>query len=249
MAPHGSFRGVLLVVAAMGMVVGGAGVSPAQQGKRNKPSPVDAAAAAARENAAAAQDKLTALKEQMPELNKAVQEAKDDVKAAADSLKKLESEIEDSQPSDTSFGKARDAFRAAEKQYTAAREQSLGSPEYKEKYDKAKEADDTATLATLRKETLEGDATVQAALAKFKKAKGIYEPLRTSLLEGDEKWTAASEDLQAKRKSLKDAEDALHKAITQERSAVADAKKAAAAAALATAAANAQRSQPGSRHH
>jgi chromosome segregation ATPase len=240
---------VLPLAAAIGIAVGSAGTSLAGQAKRrDQPTPAEAAASAAQEAAAAAKDKLTAIKDELADLNKRVQQAKDDVKAAADALRRVESKIEDGQASSSSFGRARDAFRAAEKLHAAAREQALSSPQYKEKYDKAKQSEDPAALATLRKETLAGDATVQAATAKLKAAKGVYEPLRTALLEGDENWTAASEELQSKKQSLKDAEDELHKAIAKERAAVADAKKAAAAAAQATAAANAQQ-QPGTRHH
>jgi chromosome segregation ATPase len=245
-----TFLKVLPLVAAIGIAVGSAGTSPAGQAKRrNQPTPAEAAASAAQETAGAAKDKLTAIKDELADLNKSVQQAKDGVKAAADALKRVESEIEDGQASSSSFGRARDAFRAAEKLHAAAREQALRSPQYKEKYDKAKQSDDTAALATLRKETLEGDATVQAAMTKLKVAKSVYEPLRTALFEGDENWTAANEELQSKKQNVKDAEDELHKAIAKERAAVADAKKAAAAAAQATAAANAQRSQSNPRHH
>jgi chromosome segregation ATPase len=245
-----TFLKALPLVAAVGIAVGSAGTSPAGQPRRkDQPTPAEAAASAAQEAAAAAKDKLTAIKDELADLNKSVQQAKDEVKAAAEALRKVESELEDGQASSSAFGRARDAFRAAEKLHAAAREQALGSPQYKEQYDKAKQSEDTAALATLRKETLARDATVQTAMAKLKQAKSVYEPLRTALLEGDENWTAASEELQSKKQSLKDAEDELHKAIAKERAAAADAKKAAAAAAQATAAANAQPSQPGSRHH
>jgi len=183
------------------------------------------------------------------ELNKAAQQAKKDLQAAADALKKLETRIEDAQPSSSPFGKARDIFRAAEKQHAAARDQALSTPEYKEKYDRAKQADDTSALASLRKQTLEGDATVQATAAKLKQAKGVYEPLRTALLEGDDDWAAANEELQNKKQALKDAEDALRKAIVKQHEAATEAKKAAAAAAAAQAAASADQPPGSHRHH
>jgi len=240
-----SLQAVFTMVVALAMAVGHEGIAGQ---KPKSPKNNNTAASTAQTAAANARQNLADAKGKAADLNKAVTDAKDAVKEAADALKKLETEIEDAQSADSAFGKARDAFRAAEKQLAAARAEVLESAEYKEKYEQAKAADDTAALASLRKDTLENSANVQESLGKFKEAKGTYEPLRTPLFKDDEKWTAANEDLQGKKKSLKDAEDDLHKAIAKERQAVADAKKAAAdsiakANADAAAKANQQRQQ------
>jgi hypothetical protein len=221
MTIRSSLQAVFTIVAALGIVVcGGRTVAEAQDTKDT----------AKKESTHKSKSAKTA-KPELPEAE-ALQKAKDDLKEARAALKTLESEIEDGQPADSPFGQARAALVAAEKQYAAAREAALNSAEYKDKFEQAKATDDTAVLATLRKDTLDGDANVQDSLAKLKQARSTYEPLRVALLQADEKWIAANKDIQEKIKAVADAQKALSEAKAKERQDAADAKKAAAEAAM-----------------
>jgi len=218
MTLRSSLQAAFTIVAALGIVVcGGRTVAQAQTEEKETPHKSSKPAKAA--------------KVELPEVE-ALQKAKDDLKEARKALQTLQTEIEDGQPADSPFGQAHAAFLAAEKQVAAARENALNSADYKEKFEQAKATDDTATLATLRKDTLDADTNVQEGLAKLKEARSAYEPLRTALLKADEKWIAANKDVQEKAQAVTDAQKALVKAKADERKEAAEAKKAALEAAI-----------------
>jgi type I site-specific restriction-modification system R (restriction) subunit len=217
MTLRGSLQAVFTIVAALGIAVCGArAVAQAQTEEKETTHKSKSAKAA---------------KVELPEVE-ALQKAKDDLKEARKALKALETEIVDGQPADSPVGQAHAAFLAADKQYKAAQDEALNTAEYKEKFEQAKATDDTAVLATLRKDTLDNDANVQAALATLRQARGAYEPLRSKLLKADEKWIAADKDVQEKTQAVTDAQKALVKAKADERKEAAEAKKAALEAAI-----------------
>ena len=80
--------------------------------------PQDDEAIKAADDAKAAAD---AAKQEVIDANEAIREAQKEVDAATKALKKVEDDTIDTQPDDSAVGKARDAYRAAEKKYQEAR--------------------------------------------------------------------------------------------------------------------------------
>lgn len=240
------FMSVCPIVLAFGLIMSSAGVVSAQRTNRQQLQKAAAQAQAQAKqqadainaekkktanDATAAENKVSGTQKTMAELNESIRKAKADVDEATKALTAVETEVADAQPADSDFGKARDAYRAADKTYLDARKAALGTPEFKEKLEQARAATESGpALLALRKETLDDNPAVQEPLGKMKEAKETYEPLKKSLFEGDSKWTAANQDLKDKKKALDDLNHEFAQATAAERAALAEKRKAEAAA-------------------
>ncbi len=195
-----------------------------QQEQQKKAADANAKAADAKAKDAA--KTADSAKAGVMELNGSIKEAQHAVDEAAKALKTLEDEIINAQSADSDFGKARDAFRAAQQKYADARKSVLESDDFKERLAKAREteeSDESSTaVADLRKE-FQNMPEIADPRTTLKEVKQSYEPLRTKLLEADPKWAEADKDLKAKRTAL----EGLEKQYGEALSAAAKAKSAA----------------------
>jgi hypothetical protein len=156
------------------------------------------------EDAKASADKADAAKKAVLEANDAVHAAQKEVDAALKDLKKIEDDTIDAEPGDSPLGKARDAYRAAERKYHQAQTAALADPTYKERYAEAKEADDgAASLVALRKE-LDATPSVAEARAEMQASKQTFDSLKTKLLARTADWVKAGDSLKEKRTALDD---------------------------------------------
>lgn len=242
--------GVLIAIVAIGWTA-----SPALAAKHYNAARAAKAAAEARERALerdadAARKAETAANKDKSEaqhrLSEADQEIKtgktelsaadEAVKKAVQALKDLEKKIEDAEPADSTFSKARTAQDEATKAYREAQERVLTSAEYKAKYAEATKSE-TSSPSVVRKEALDNDEGVTKAKQDLEIARSTYGKLRAELLERHPEWAEATKAVREAKKRLADATSKLGSELAHKRTASRDLKNAASAAAAADAAA------------
>ncbi len=193
-------------------------------GKPKKQNP-QAAASQAAKDAKDADGKADSSKKGIAEANEAIRAAQKDVDDANKALKKVEDDTIDAQAADSDVGKARDAYRDAEKKYQDARKSVIDDQSFKDRLAAAKEADDSASaLLALHKEFDEMPIISESRTA-MQTAKEAYEPLKTKLLQGTQDWVAANDDLKAKKKTLDEAKHKYGEAVAAANRAKAEARK------------------------
>jgi chromosome segregation ATPase len=233
---------VVTMVVFLGGQIASAQPQPQQQQNRKKPKE-NPAATAANQAAANGRDKdakADASKKDVAEANEAIRAAQKDVDEANKALKKVEEDTIDAQSAESDFGKARDAYREADKKCKDALKSVLDSESYRARKEAAKESEDSGdALRTLQKEVDEMPAVSDSRTA-MQSAKETYDPLKTKLLAGTQDWVAANDDLKAKKKALEDAKHKYAEAIAAANRAKAEARKAEAEAQAAKRAAAVQ---------
>jgi DNA repair exonuclease SbcCD ATPase subunit len=170
---------------------------------------------------------MTVLNDAKKKLDEAKRHAKDEAEksrhaeseaeAARKSLREIEAKLEEMQPSQSAFGKARDAFKAAGQAYHAAENRALNASEYKAAYQHAMDASDGPALASLRKETLAKDAAVRQTLATLEAAKAVYEPMQVELFGKDPQWQKTRQKVLDKERAIRDREGRAKGAISEVR--------------------------------
>jgi hypothetical protein len=240
-------RTLIVLIVSMGVPLAGQFASAQPQNKK-KPNqnPLASAANQAANDAHNADAKADSSKKAIAEANDAIRAAQKDVDDATKARTKIEEDTIDAQPADSELGKARDAYRGADKKYQEARKTASEDENYKSRKEQAKELEDSGeALRTLQKEFDEMPVIAESRAA-MQSAKEVYDPLRLKLLEGTQDWVAANDDLKAKKKALDDAKHKYAEAAAAAKRAKLDAQKAEAqarAAALQAAAAQ-KTSQP-----
>ncbi len=250
---------VILTTGITGMIVIVAGVTSAQtqqqlrqqqqqqqkqqQQKQQKAAAADAKNASDAEKAAAA--KAASAKKGLAGLSESIKAAQKEVEEATKALRAQEDEIIDAQATDSAFGKLRDEFRAAEKNYQDARTSVVESDDFKAKLQAARNSDESATAVLALKKEFDAMPEIVNPRTKLQEVKERYEPPRTELLDADSKWVAADKVLKDKKTALGDLKHQYSEALVAAGKAKAAARKAAAAAAAQKAAQSGQ--QPNSR--
>ena len=165
-----------------------------------------------------AKKKLAEARQHAKQEGEKIRNAKSEAAAARKSLRDVEAKLEEQQSSESAFGKARDASKAADEAYHAAEARVLNSAEYKEAYQQAKDAADGPTLASLRKDSLAKDAVVQETFSKLEAAKAAYLPMQTALFNKDSQWQQAHQEVLDKEQAIRDQEGQAKGAISGIRS-------------------------------
>jgi DNA repair exonuclease SbcCD ATPase subunit len=173
-----------------------------------------------------AKKKLAEARQHAKQEGEKIRNAKSEAAAARKSLRDVEAKLEEQQSSESAFGKARDAFKAADEAYHAAEARVLNSAEYKEAYQQAKDAADGPTLASLRKDSLAKDAVVQETFSKLEAVKAAYLPMQTALFNKDSQWQQAHQEVLDKEQAIRDQEGQAKGAISGIRSAQAEVREA-----------------------
>lgn len=240
-------RILIVLVVSMGVPLAGQ-LASAQQPKKNpkKQNPQASALDQANKKEKEADAKADSSKKGIADANDAIRAAQKDVDDANKALKKVEDDTIDAQSADSDVGKARDAYRGAEKKYKDARTSVVDDPSFKDRLTAAKETEDSgAAVLALHKEFDEMPIIVDSRTA-MQSAKEAYEPLKKKLLEGTQEWVAANDDLKAKKKSLDEAKHKYAESVAAAKSAKVAARKAEAEANAAAARQAAQQmpSQP-----
>jgi chromosome segregation ATPase len=161
-----------------------------------------------------AQAELDAAKKEMDPLQKDIDTAEAAVRDAARKLAEAGTKIEDEQPSDSAFAKAKASFLANKKTYEDAQSEVKNSVDYQTAYAAAKDSPDRLTLIpALKKEWFDDNATIQDAKTGLTATKETYESLRDGILHKNDDWRQASDALTAAKKAHDEATQKAQSAI------------------------------------
>jgi DNA repair exonuclease SbcCD ATPase subunit len=199
---------VFLTATVTGLVVlvAGAASTPSQKQQQQQQKAAAEALKKATDDAKALESQAADAQKKLLELNTSITAAKQAVVDATKAKKALEDALVDSQPSDSDFGKARDQFRAADKDYQAAQKTVKASPEFLAKLEAARGAEDSERVTAISNLKKEFDAMPEIAGPRtaVQDAKAVYDPLLAKVLAADPKWVEADKDLTDKEKTLAD---------------------------------------------
>jgi chromosome segregation ATPase len=146
---------------------------------------------------------------QLSATRREAEQARDAARDAKRLLAAVVKRIEESQPSDSPFGKARAAYLAARAEQTAAIEAIENSPEYQAARKTAGQSS-ANVLPQMRTKWIDGNPAVVAARKQLAEAKEVYEKLLDELLRKDSTWQRTSRDEERARDRETDAEKRLN---------------------------------------
>ncbi|MCE9544871.1 MAG: hypothetical protein K8T25_05050 [Planctomycetia bacterium] len=150
---------------------------------------------------------VEAAKQEVDKLREQWKQASSELKQAQSNLDAIGDKLEKDQPSSSPLSAARARYESQRKQYQAAVDHVLDSPEYKAAYKQAQDAGEREEAADLRSQYLKSSTEVSDLSQKTKAARVEYEALRDKLIRNDSGWQAGGEDV----KKAKDAEAAVRK--------------------------------------
>jgi predicted RNase H-like nuclease (RuvC/YqgF family) len=172
-------------------------------------------------------DKLNKLEVEARELDtqlaaarKMAETAKDAAKAAKQALSDVTARIEESQPSNSDFAKARATYLAAKEEYAKSIDQIENSAMYRAAYQQAVDSPERTTLLPqVRKRWLDENPTVVAVRDRLLQSKATYEKLLSVLLHADPGWIKASGEAEEASSQEKDAGQELQTLVKKKASA------------------------------
>ncbi len=148
-----------------------------------------------------AEEEYNAAKKQRDAARKGLDKAETTAREAGRRLAEVALRVEETEPKDSTFGRAREASLAARAAYEAAVAKAENAAEYQAAYEQAKGAVDRAgAVHELRKQWIDGNPTVAEASARWRSARSAYETLRDVLFHKNAEWERAAKELAEARR-------------------------------------------------
>jgi chromosome segregation ATPase len=172
------------------------------EGLKEDVARAQAGLAHATDRGVAAQSRLGASHARAQNARQALEAARLDAEEATEQLKRIEARVVDSQGPDSKYADLLKDFTEAEQHYQKIRERVYESPEYLAKYREAASSSKRASLLPkIRKEAEEKEPEYRKAATQLVVKRTMYEQHRSTLLQQNPDWLAASKAaLQARRR-------------------------------------------------
>jgi chromosome segregation ATPase len=148
-----------------------------------------------------AEEEYGAAKKQRDAARRGLDKAEAAAREAGRRLAEIALRVEETEPKDSTFGRARAACLAARAAYDAAVARAEQAADYQAAYEQAKSAVDRASAVhDVRKQWIDGNPAVAEASARWRSARAAYEALRDLLLHKNTEWERAAKALAEARK-------------------------------------------------
>lgn len=167
-----------------------------------------------------AQSEYDDAKKEMDPLRKEIEGGEAAVRDAGHKLSEVVTAIEDEQPKDSAFAKAKAKFLESKEAYENAVAEVKKSAEYEAAYEAAKASETRAqAIPAVTKQYIDDNTAIQDLKTNHASARATYDTLRDELLKKSDKWKEASDALAAARKSQDEAAQKSKSAALKEKTA------------------------------